>query len=218
MAREMLHRLESRDIQGRTKIRTAAESRLDTFDLHILIGLGVNIEARCNMEWTPLMAAVRVGTPKGVEALLNAGANIKASDLSKRTVLVAAIRSHSSENIELLLKHTTDPDERVAAFCEAATGGQAELTRMIYQPGMSISPSLLPYATSRGFHQIVFPLLEWRADVNGKDYQGRTALEWAIRNRDATLQKALVAAGADTRGKSLEEFAHWVRVRSLDQL
>ena len=55
-----------------------------------------------------------------------------------------------------------------------------------------------------GKRDIVTQLIAAGADINARDNVGRTPLHYAIRRSDATLQRLLIAKGADTNISSMK--------------
>lgn len=125
------------------------------------------------LAWTPLMAAVALGSAGDVSRELGAPHDLEARDWWQRTAFHLALITGEMEKIEMLFERGADAD---------ALG--------------RIGPPLF-YAIDGHRAQAAQWLLDVGADVNQIDHTGVTALMHAIEQDDADCARVLIDAGAD---------------------
>lgn len=159
----------------------------------VLIGAGARVNARNNDGITALHYAVKQRNLRAVELLLNAGADIDARDNDGRTPLHCAVIMADFPLIILrkLLLANANPNAQDRR-------GQ---TPLIYAASILGDWNNMNRAEKLRF------LIEFYADVNIQDEDGRTALHYAIAGNcrpDEVL--ALIHAGADIQAK--DKYGH----------
>lgn len=141
--------------------------------LDLLLDNGATIDARNDIQRTPLMIAAVAGNVEAARLLLDRGADIEARELRQGdTPLILASFYGHLEIVKLLVEngadiHATDREGR-ASFRRAAI--PPSYTRVG-------GPALLEYLKSKG------------ADPNARDDSGLSVLEWA---EDRAVQGDLV--------------------------
>lgn len=135
---------------------------------HLLQG-DARVNARDHCRWTPLMKAALNGHVDAVRRLLTFGAAVDAEDMGGYTALMLAASNNHAEVLELLLQSGADIDH-------------VETTR---------GWSALIWAAKRGNEEAVRLLLAWGADTDVRDFEGKTALNWANQGENPDLAQAL---------------------------
>lgn len=180
-----------------------------------LIALGTDVNTKSIVgQSTLLMLAAKEGDIRMVSLLLDKGAKVNERDIFGRTALLLAIQNGHIELVnELLRKGATldlESDKTHRAQClQAALGSRKnELIKELLakSPDLSTdSTMVLCLASAFGYTDTVQMLLaSANTDVNGKSYQGRTALHNAINNNHVDIVKLLLAAGASTTSRDTE--------------
>lgn len=156
-----------------------------------LLDAGANVDVR-HGDYTPLMAAARLGHFKTVQLLLDHSASVDAATRDQQTPLVLAANCAHMEVVELLLQHGADVN-----VCD------------LYGP-------VVVRAARNGHAKVVETLLQHGAEVNASgSYNGFTTLQWAAHNGNLALTKYLVQHGADINATNMfgETALQWARMR-----
>ena len=142
----------------------------------VLIRYGADVNSKHN-ETTPLMVACKRGHYGIVQRLLKTQkVNVNAQNSNGLTALHFSVQSNSIEIVHTLLLKGADPNiVMTSSFC--------------YTP-------LVTACISRNL-QIVKELLKAKADVNGQDEDGTTALYMASSKGDLGIAKKLLSSGAN---------------------
>ncbi|EEH43161.1 uncharacterized protein PADG_07981 [Paracoccidioides brasiliensis Pb18] len=93
---------------GCNALHLAVSHRGNSKLINLLLGMGMDIESRCNGGSTPLHFAVTVGNVKAVQHLLDNGAKITTKDNQGRSVLQTAIENQDSRMTKCLLDEGAD--------------------------------------------------------------------------------------------------------------
>ena len=177
--------------------------------LRALIERGVALDA-VSGQLTPLLAATRDswhGRPEAVMTLLANGADPRARDGDGRTPLHHAARSTDPGVAALLLDAAADINAvdhaGHAPLSVACHTGNWRLAKFLIERGAAIHPSggqpvLLAAANPEEDDPAgVALLLRHRANVDGRDNVGRTALQLAAEAGHIAIVQTLIDAGAD---------------------
>jgi ankyrin repeat protein len=184
--------------------------------LELLFARGANGRA-AKPAYTALMAAAHNGDLDVVQCLLDHGADANAKTPTGFSPLIAAALSGNARVVALLLKRGAEPN----AVCElergilqtpagvAASMGHTECLRLLMAAGADINVQGGPFSHNALLGAAITPsketvrLLLEKADVNAKDWNGNTALDWATRRGETEIVKILREAGAkETRPTS----------------
>lgn len=204
--------------------------------LRALIGRGIDLNAR-HAGMTPLLAATRDswhGRPDAVMTLLANGADPRAADAEGNTALHFAARS-SDPGVAALLRDAAaeiDPlnTEGFTPLGVACAAGNWRLARFLLERGAKPEPAggqpvLLAAAGSEDDDTGgVLLLLKFKAKVDARDGEGRSALHQAAYAGHRDVVEALLEAGADaaavdTQGRTpLLEAARGGSLAVLDAL
>lgn len=164
----------------------------DVAELLIIAGANLEIKDMEN-ERTPLMWATVWGHEAVVKLLLNKGSNINAQDDGGQTPLsFAAIYQHKSI-IELLRQHggTIDAEDHIGKIKIYQYDGLRPENRDMAQNSKESHydpPEIGSYAG-------IYDLIECDADLNAKDYDGRTLLSYAAKLGQRKLVQLLIETG-----------------------
>ena len=146
-----------------------------------LIAKGVNINAKDNGGNTALMYAVIKDNKEIVRALLQANVNVNDCNKHSMTALFEAVDSNNNVIAEMLIENGADVN---AASCRDYIGdlyGYTPLMCSALKGNLSIVNSIVNVSN---------------VDVNAKDYQGNTALIYAIIGGNRDIVSALLHANA----------------------
>jgi len=144
----------------------------------LFLDVGVDLEQKNAMGWTPLMVASFMGSEKFATLLVNAGANANVRDSRGYSPLHWAAYQGFLGVTELLV--------RKGAFVNVKS--EKGLTPLLQ-------------AAARGHTEIVQFLLANKAAVNDADDEGWTPLHKAVANGHLEVVKLLMAAHADPRSQ-----------------
>ena len=177
--------------------------------LELLLAHGGNGRAG-EPTYTALMAAAGTGDLDAVNCLLDHGANVKAKTPTGFTALIAAALSGNAKLVGLLLERGADPN----AICElergilqtpagvAASMGYVDCLRLLMAGGADVNFQGGPFNHNALLGAAITPsketvhLLLAKANVNATDWNGNTALDWAVRRGETDIVKMLREAGA----------------------
>ncbi|XP_068235369.1 uncharacterized protein [Palaemon carinicauda] len=173
------------------------------------VRLGLHIEVRDAAHWTALHHAAFEGRMQAVTLLLQAGADVNTADPHGVTALhVAAYRDHTSI-VRLLLSRGANPKMIVKS---PSTGTERGYERVEPILKFHVGSTLLHWAASKGYDDLVADLLARGLTVDAGDRLGRTPLGlgmWAghtsIVNTLLQEKVALSSEDKDWRCISCEE-------------
>jgi TonB family protein len=151
----------------------ASEGRVD--DVRTLLDQGLDVNARNEDDWTPLLFAALGGHPEVVGLLLD----VNASNNEGWTPMIAAALSGHTEIVGLLLERGADPH----AKSMRTPDGDSAVTALIV-------------AARYGYAEVVNALLDGGAEVNATSRNGVSALEAATSGGRAEVVTLLVERGA----------------------
>ena len=177
--------------------------------LRALIGAGVALN-HVHAGLTPLLAATRDswhGRPDAVTTLLANGSDPRARDAEGNTPLHFAARSSDPGVAALLRDAAAELDalnhEGFSPLGVACIAGNWRLARFLLERGASPDPAggqptlLAAAGGDEDDPAGVALLLKLKANVHGRNEDGRTALHEAARAGHGSIVTALLAAGAD---------------------
>jgi ankyrin repeat protein len=196
---------DQRDAEQRTPLHRAILDE-DTGKAERLLLAGADVERALENGVTPIMMAAFKDNPKVARLLLESGANVhRPTGLGTTALHYAAVRG-DPELVQLLLDAGAKVDASkpggTTPLILAAQNGRAGAIVALVEAGADVNARLagrnitgLMLAAQNGHAAAVRALLEKGADWRCKDWQGRTALDYATANdRTAAvdaLQKAI---------------------------
>ena len=178
-----------------------------------LIECGANVNACEGESWTPLEAAVHENASDIVKILLKAGANPQISSEKGEYSLVTAADWGYVDIVKMLLDAGANPNvsrsENCTPLIAACRWGHDEAAVLLLQAGANpnvidsdFGDSLLMQAAEDGNPKCVKLILGLGVDVNHRNYEGETALSYAVNRRLPYIVRELLRAGANPNTKN----------------
>lgn len=169
--------------------KLSESEKLQKIKEQIKLGADVNCD-----HYTPLHEASIMGYNNIVEILIENGANIN-SYCNHITPLYFAIRGGYSSIVELLVKNGAYIDRSILE--EAIKVGNKNVVHLSLN-NMNIDHSYLLMAVQMGHKDIVKILLNYGADINIQDKDGKGALYYAIEQEDIDIINILIKNNTNT--------------------
>lgn len=202
---------EGRDInaansRGNTALMVAAQR--DNAELvELLLKNRANPDAKDKYGWTALIAAARAGRTEVARVLLQNGADHSITDKDGKTALLHAIDMARTEMVTMLQEFGANPRKQgtkeVSATETAIRQGRTEALEPLLAKGginqknaAGMTPLMIAVRADR--KDMVRLLLEKGADINVKDYAGKTAFFYSIHKKVRTpIFDMLLEKGAE---------------------
>jgi ankyrin repeat protein len=186
-----------------TSVGADVEHRNDAVKL--LLSRGVNVNAKDNEGWTPLLLATDHNMPSVVQTLLDGNADVNAKCECSGylsggwTALMVASREGRADLVKMLVARHAVVDLRNktgrTALAVAAAKGDADVARILLDDGADANApdddgrTPLMYAAAEGNLDVVRLLLQRGARVADKDHSGKTAMQLARPEAKAELAR-----------------------------
>jgi len=138
----------------------AAAEAGDLGRLDALLSKQAEVDCRDSCQWTPLMKAALNGHQAVTDRLLGAGAGIDLTDNGGYSALMLAASNNHFQLLDRLLEEGANPNIQ-------------EMTR---------GWTALIWAAKRGHRESVERLLQGGAAPDIRDFEGRSAADWALQN------------------------------------
>lgn len=176
-----------------------------------------SLEARDPQGYTPLLNAIRQGSPSLVKYLLDHHAGVSRTDRDGWSPLMTAAWMDDADSIDLLVKHKADVRARNPAGLTplgiASQYGKDVAAVALIRAGSDVNQRIgsgytpLMLAVAGKADQAAQALLDHGADVNARNSGGVTALMIAASTNQTGMTQLLLKSGADTsvqdeRGKT----------------
>jgi ankyrin repeat protein len=189
-----------KDRQGRTPLWGAVETDLET--VKFLVEKGANVNARDQIQSTPLLWCAGFGKPETVAFLLSKGADVKATDDNGWTPLIWAAGLGQPQTVAILVKSGADlkaADKQTGdtPLLRGARTGKPESLKMLLDEGADVKAknkagqTALHLAAASGSAEKVQLLLAAHADPAAVDEKGWTALDHAMNRTTGDKAKLL---------------------------
>jgi uncharacterized protein len=177
----------------------AAIGNRDLIAAEQLIRRGANIEARATNGLTPLMSAAESGNVPLVSLLLESGANAAAKDDQGESALSWGARGGWVKLVSLLARFS-DTAAKNHALMVAIEGGPVtiEVDPAKLPPNLASPPQKEALEVEESWTATVEILLNNGADIEARDDDGSTPLDWAAAFAQTDILKLLIQRGAKT--------------------
>jgi ankyrin repeat protein/Tol biopolymer transport system component len=199
--------IDVRNAKKRTPLYNAAKS--DHLDVATyLLDHGADVNAADTGGLTPMWPTIERGHVKMVELLLARGADVRSKTRIGQTWIYKAAEGGNVEILKLLLARGASIND-VDAYNWTPLGvacrwGQARAVELLLsQPSIDLTLTAgqsrqtpLMVASSYGHDDLVRQLVAKGVDVNAKDPEGITALQWALKANHASTAAILREHGA----------------------
>ena len=167
----------------------------DTATLERLLAAGSDVGASTEQETTPLIEAAHCGRLAAATLLLDRGANIDAQTRFGWTALMKAVFTGHGDVARLLIERGADVTLRhstggTALHCAVTTykaAARPQLQGDILEKLRAIDADL---------HDLIRRLVQHGADVNARNNEGGTALQWATSMHNRETCEVLRSLGA----------------------
>eukprot|EP01088_Endostelium_zonatum_P000966 TRINITY_DN11243_c0_g1_i1.p1 TRINITY_DN11243_c0_g1~~TRINITY_DN11243_c0_g1_i1.p1 ORF type:complete len:991 (-),score=275.21 TRINITY_DN11243_c0_g1_i1:161-3133(-) len=199
--------------------------------LDILLEEGADFTIQDKEGSYPLHKAAYSGQVECLAALLKKGAGVDCKDYDDGTPLHNAAFAGNLECVEVLLNHKANVNEEddrgQTPLHIAASSGHQEIARLLINSGAMIDTQndqgKSPLHIAVEYPECVKALLDGNAEVDCKDFKGRTALCYAAMVGNTESLTVLIRAGAsvdvtDKKGKKITEGKCKVPAELLAQL
>jgi ankyrin repeat protein len=189
-----------KDRQGRSPLWGAVETDLETVKL--LLDKGADVNARDQINSSPLLWAAGFGKPETVGFLITKGADVKATDDNGWTPLIWAAGLGQPQTVELLVKAGADlkaADKQTGdtPLLRGARTGKVESLKILIDAGADISAknklgqTSLHLAAASGSPEKVAILLAAKADPAALDDKGWAPIDHAMNRTTGDKAKLL---------------------------
>ncbi len=165
-----------------------------------LLNSGADINKRDKDGTTPLMWAVKEGSPSVVKALINKSAQVNAKDMDGDTPLFHAVKMGHTEVVKVLLDRGVEIEAKdkynYTPLMRAAQEGRVAMVRLLLEKGAHVNATMengstsLMQAAENGHDSIVKLLLQRGAYVNGTTEGGWTSLMYAAKEEYPEIVKS----------------------------
>jgi len=178
-------------LTGCTPALVGSAIRGDANSVKTLLDKGADVNVRDADGNTALDWAAGEGQLEIVKILLDKGADVNVKGMLGFTPLMAATTHGHTEIVKILLDRGADVNaiSGTTAFSWTAYDGSSS------ESGIYGGLTALMIAARDGYADIVKLLLEKEADINIKDVNGKTVLQWAEKNNHSEIIKLLKEAG-----------------------
>jgi hypothetical protein len=189
-----------KDRQGRTPLWGGVETDLET--VKFLVEKGADVNARDQINSSPLLWAAGFGKPETVAFLLTKGADVKATDDNGWTPLIWAAGLGQPATVDILVKSKADlnaADKQTGdtPLLRGARTGKVEGLKILIASGADVKAknkagqTALHLAAASGSVEKVKLLLEAKADPNALDEKGWAPIDHAMNRTTGDKAKLL---------------------------
>lgn len=217
--------------------QAATDDRIEEIEIFLNYGIDVNAKDACGR--TPLHLAAKNASLMMVDLLLNNGASVQERDSLFKNSLNYAAQNRNRDAVSILTRLIDCGDYEEDSFrlhCDmamaldtAAEFGNLMTVDFLLRKGVPVAPGsnnqrlyfhALHLAADRGNKEVVAKLLDFGADVNGKNINGRSPLHLAARNGHVRVVEYLLEKGADVKitGDSGDTVLHFAAMSGSEEI
>jgi len=201
----------SKDILGNTPLYVAArENRMEL--VRLLVYKGADVKAKVDRNYTSLHRIAAWGNLEIARLLISKGAVVNSKDSRGNTPLHNATSQNHLEVARLLISKHADinarSNEGFTPLSNAVDGGHMELAEFLILFGAKVNTKTkrrgytpLHVAVWSGAFAISDLLISEEADIEVRDVDGRTPLDWAVTGFKKDTIKLLISEGADVNAR-----------------
>ena len=207
---------------GMTPLLVAVSVHGNRATVEYLIEKGADLKAKGPQGSDALQLAAMKGETETIRLLLKKGADPKQKDQGGFTALLNAFSTTDQERVHVLLVAGSDVNA-ANTFSGAVKNGPINLVHLtpLFLAAPDAPPATIKALLSAGAHadetdqrkftplmgaimtdepkiETIRELIDAHADVNAKDQNGESALDWALKYRNPEVLAMLKAAGAKT--------------------
>lgn len=204
---------------GRTPLMVAVSTYGNSTTVKRLIESGAQVNAIDSEGSDALMAAASYADEDTIRLLLSHGADPKRTDKSGFTALLNTAYRRDDSRVKLLLDAGADPNAANTAGPTVKTGPLALVHIPTLQPAVvlapqsvadllragarvdekdirGVTPLMMAVADDHADLAVIRKLIAAKADVNARDKNGESVLDWALKYNNPEIVSALRASGA----------------------
>ncbi|XP_048458044.1 CARD- and ANK-domain containing inflammasome adapter protein [Rhincodon typus] len=181
----------------------------------IIIELGIDVNTRNNLQYTPLLLAAELGHAESVKILIDKGARLDERMPNTDSALHLAVQVGSLSVAKLLIDHGMDAnvvgsDNQIPLHI-ASFHNQPPMIEMLITRGSKVNAvtkegvTPLHIASQRGNRDTAACLIQHKANVNAKDRYMKTPLHMAAMVGDASIADLLLSNQADANAANIEK-------------
>ena len=206
--------------KGEPPLTIACSTRDNTATVRYLVEKGAHIQTSSRTGSDALMTCASTGETDSVAFLLQKGADAHRVDDAGFTALQAATSIGDTERIRLLLAAGSDPNAsnsfagrvkngplalvKLSPLMTEVSFGPPDAVQLLLKAGARVndvdirkmSPLMLSIATDQANPEVVGQLIRAGADVNARDQNGDSVLDWAHKFQNPRIVLLLTGAGA----------------------
>ncbi|XP_078526030.1 CARD- and ANK-domain containing inflammasome adapter protein-like [Lissotriton helveticus] len=176
---------------------------------------GTNVDAKNDIQYTPLLLAAELGKTESARVLIEKGCDVAARTPNSNTALHLAVQAGDLFLVKMLLQKKIDANIggqgdqtplHVAAFYN-----KSELVDVLVSAGSKIDSvtkdvfTPLHIASQRGSVDAARRLIHHKAKVNAKDKHSQTPLHFAAKVGDPAMVELLLSCRADPNAADKEK-------------
>jgi ankyrin repeat protein len=192
--------------------------------IETLLREGADINMRNSRGETPFLIAAQNDHREAVELFLENGNDVNEQNRGGETALSWAAKNGSKDLVQVLLLRGAEliiDYEKWSAINWAVIGGECEVLELLLAKsfcagtGIDAKKQALFLAAEEGYKEMVAMLLDSGANINAKDSNGSTALDFAVSAAHETTVEVLLSNKADVNSTDLDgnTALHWAIAR-----
>ncbi|XP_060685564.1 CARD- and ANK-domain containing inflammasome adapter protein [Hemiscyllium ocellatum] len=188
-------------------------------NLHVAVGiiieLGIDVNTRNSLQYTPLLLAAELGHAESVKILIDKSARLDERTPNMDSALHLAVQIGSLSVAKLLIDHGMDANivssDNQTPLHVASLHNQPPMIEMLITRGSKVNAvtkekvTPLHIASQRGNRDTAACLIQHKANVNAKDRYMKTPLHMAAVVGDTSIADLLLSNQADVNAANVEK-------------